>query len=408
MAEAVRRAKAEVAAALADDPSVSFDAFATTQLAAAGFTADQVMAAMSPAGNGADGSEVSPSPNGNNNVIGVPTHLQMLASAVTTANATARDARVKVFRVALRRIDALNARSGDDLAYGLTPFTHLKPSEFRRMYLSKPFSQLARAGDPRRRSLLQGGGLTCNAEVSFPYGGVTPPSAKDWRSVDGVSYVPSSIRNQGSCGSCAAFAASALLETSIIRQYRLAGYTSATTDVSEQEELDCLPGDGCQGSLPHLYLDRAMCRGVAFERAYGYRGSDSGVCPSTGQLGRFASGSRAWAEPPANERGVAQALTQGGPVAIAVYANDAFMNYRAGTFDCRAAGGTSSLNHAIVAVGFNDQARTSSGSTVPSWSARNSWGTGWGMSGFLQLRKNCAGSGTLNMYTRGYNAVLVA
>jgi hypothetical protein len=444
LAEAVRRAKAEVEEAVAArDPAAVFDAFARKQLADAGWTPEQAAAAAAASSSSSslsgarwrpsrsraaalsssssssssqttttslsDNAPLPPPPE-------IPPALGVLAQAlVAGANSTEHQTRVRAFQASLRRITALNANSGDELAYGITPFAHLTPSEFRRLYLSAPFEQLPKvAGEAakeqgggsnrRRRSLKQSS--ACNARVSFPYGGVSPPSSKDWRNVGGVSYVPSAVRNQQSCGSCASFTAAALLENMVIRKYRGAGYTSATTDVSEQEELDCLAGDGCKGALPYQYLDRAVCRGIAFEASSPYRNYDQGVCPSTASVPRYGSGARAWAEPPANERGVAQAATQG-LVAIALLANNDFMYYKTGVFDCGAARGSYSINHATAVVGWNDAVRLSNGATWRVWNVRNSWGTGWGESGYFRLRKDCGGSGTLNMYTAGYNTVLV-
>jgi hypothetical protein len=443
-AEAVRQAKAEVAAVVAArDVDAAFDAFARKQLADAGWTPEQAAAAAAaspatqalvrggrrPRGGGGR-------PVGFDSAVGpplpappsIPPALGVLATAlVADTNSTVRQARVRAFQASLRRISALNAASGADLAYGLTPFSHLTPAEFRRLYLSAPLAELpkgaaeaaADAGggggsssndgnnsNGGNRRLLQNGNLVCNARVAFPYGGATPPPAKDWRNVNGVSFVPTAVRNQQSCGSCASFTAAALLESMVIRKYRANGYTAAATDVSEQEQLDCLAGDGCQGALPYQYLDRAVCRGVAFEGSSPYRNYDQMTCPSTAAVPRYASGARAWAEPPATERGMAQAADKG-LVAIALLATDDFMNYRAGVFDCGAARGGRSINHATVIVGWNDAARMSTGATWRVWSVRNSWGNGWGEGGYFRLRKDCGGAGTLNMYTPGYNTVLV-
>jgi len=47
-----------------------------------------------------------------------------------------------------------------------------------------------------------------------------------------------------------------------------------------------------------------------------------------------------------------------------------------------AACGTS-LDHAVVAVGYNST----------SWKIRNSWGTSWGVNGYVYLARGVSGSG---------------
>ena len=58
------------------------------------------------------------------------------------------------------------------------------------------------------------------------------------------------------------------------------------------------------------------------------------------------------------------------PIAVAVDATN-WSSYKEGIFsNCEA-----DINHAVVAVGF----------TSDYWIVRNSWGSGWGMNGYIHL-----------------------
>ena len=65
------------------------------------------------------------------------------------------------------------------------------------------------------------------------------PAVWDWRTMNGVT----PVKNQGSCGSCSAFAAAAEMEAKI-RIY----YGNRVLDLSEQQIISCNPyGSGCGG-----------------------------------------------------------------------------------------------------------------------------------------------------------------
>ena len=68
-----------------------------------------------------------------------------------------------------------------------------------------------------------------------------------------------------------------------------------------------------------------------------------------------------------------------GPVSVAVYVNSAFQAYNSGVFNGCATG---TVNHAVALVGWNDAQQA--------WILRNSWGTGWGESGYMRIKYGCS------------------
>ena len=97
------------------------------------------------------------------------------------------------------------------------------------------------------------------------------PSSLDWRN-NGGNFV-SGIRNQGSCGSCWAFATTAALESSLLR----AGVPAAGLDLSEQVMVSCGNSGGCNGGYISYASDYIRDTGLPNEACYSYGGTD-GSC----------------------------------------------------------------------------------------------------------------------------------
>ena len=85
------------------------------------------------------------------------------------------------------------------------------------------------------------------------------PSSFDWRSYGpgGMSYV-SSVKNQGSCGSCWAFSMVGLLESMKMIACNLSG----DPDYSEQAVLSCSGAGGCGGGSPEAAITYIRDYGV--------------------------------------------------------------------------------------------------------------------------------------------------
>ena len=85
----------------------------------------------------------------------------------------------------------------------------------------------------------------------------------DWTTKNGVT----KIKNQGSCGSCWSFAATATSESwSLIK-------TKLTYDLSEQQLIDCsgsYGNQGCNGGWPSSALKYIVDKGLTIESAYPY------------------------------------------------------------------------------------------------------------------------------------------
>jgi len=89
------------------------------------------------------------------------------------------------------------------------------------------------------------------------------PSAVDWRTSGCVA----EVRNQGTCGSCWAYAAVTALESAVCRK------TGTLTNLSEQQLVDCASGYGnygCNGGLMDNAYKYIRANGITTRGTYPY------------------------------------------------------------------------------------------------------------------------------------------
>jgi C1A family cysteine protease/PKD repeat protein len=221
------------------------------------------------------------------------------------------------------------------------------------------------------------------------------PVAFDWRSYDGCT----PVRNQGGCGSCWAFATVGALECAIkIRE-------GVSTNLSEQWLVSCnRSGWSCSGGwYAHSYhgwsTDGCGGTGAVLEADFPYVASDAPCgCPyphhylidSWAYIGN--GGSVAGVEE------MKRAILENGPISVSVHVNNPFQAYRGGVFNYCTDG---EINHAVVLVGWDN---TQGQSGV--WIMRNSWGSGWGESGYMRIEYSCCQIGYAACYI-DYRPVIV-
>jgi len=200
----------------------------------------------------------------------------------------------------------------------------------------------------------------------------TAVASYDWRDHGAVN----AIKDQSQCGSCWAFSAVANLEG--VLQVSAGKLMS----LSEQQLVDCDTADsGCLGGNLGNAQQWMMDNGVGeeTESAYPYDMSQteaqahSHECrQDVSQYQVYVSG---WHQISTDETQIAAALTQYGPLSIAVNANK-FQSYRSGVADPFLCNGAM-RNHGVAIVGFGTDGKDY-------WTIRNSWGTSWGEDGYIR------------------------
>ena len=93
------------------------------------------------------------------------------------------------------------------------------------------------------------------------------------QSINWVDYgLVTPIRDQGQCGSCWAFAASAAIESAFLI-YDPQSYTENTIHVSEQQQVDCVQTSyGCEGGWSEDSFEYSKKLGITAGSSYQYTG----------------------------------------------------------------------------------------------------------------------------------------
>lgn len=211
------------------------------------------------------------------------------------------------------------------------------------------------------------------SHVAAPMAGenLALPSAFDWREAAKVT----SVKNQGSCGSCYAFAAIAAFES------RTLIVEDSTFDFSENNVKECeWYGSSCNGGNDWLVSNYLTTAGTVLESCDPYVAQDvacKGDCPFRKML--YGWGVISGNVIPSDD--VLKSYIQTyGPIYTTMYSGsgDAWRS------EFAAYNGSYTLyhgeqempNHAVLIVGWDDDLPHAGGQGA--WIVKNSWGTGWG------------------------------
>ncbi|MBI2632295.1 hypothetical protein HYW75_04785, partial [Candidatus Pacearchaeota archaeon] len=218
--------------------------------------------------------------------------------------------------------------------------------------------------DGRKSDDLQRSNMITNAN-----GLAATPSSFDWRTKDGKNWM-SSVKSQGSCGSCWAFGAVAGVESKI----KIAkNDPNFEVDLAEQHLVSsCSNAGDCDGGWHYLALDFVKNSGIVDELCYPYTATDSqcsAICSSFEQ--------RLWKIDGYNKitggrETIKEFLVEKGPLPTAILMSGSFDSN--GIYRCN---NPQWINHVVVLTGYDDIGGY--------WIAKNSWGTNWGNSGYFKI-----------------------
>jgi cathepsin L len=201
------------------------------------------------------------------------------------------------------------------------------------------------------------------------------PSSVNWVTVTPAKVNP--VQDQGQCGSCWAFSATASQESS------LAISSGTLYKFSEQNYVSCsfLQGNlGCNGGMYGRAWNYAKTHPVMYETAYPYTSGTtmkSGSCTYDATQGH--GGVSSFFSVGTDNTSIMTAIVQM-PVSIAIEADTVyFQSYTSGVLTDAAACGTT-LDHAVVAVGYGTDPTYG-----PYYLVRNSWSASWGDQGYVKL-----------------------
>lgn len=214
------------------------------------------------------------------------------------------------------------------------------------------------------------------ATTFIPSANVIFPDYVDWREVGAVS----SVKNQGLCAGCWAFAAAGALEGHTFRK------NGRLVELSAQNLIDCsknLGNDGCEGGLMNpAYEYVRQNPGIDTESSYPYEAKDEACRFRSENVGAYCTGYVDIA--PGDEKGLEAAVATLGPVSVAIDASKpSFQFYSNGVYYDPSCGGTDDdVNHAVLVIGYG---------TEPNgqkyWLVKNSYGPNWGIGGYVKMAK---------------------
>ena len=219
------------------------------------------------------------------------------------------------------------------------------------------------------------------------------PVSFDWRSNGGNYVTP--VRNQGSCGSCWAFATTAALESYILIKDSRSGQEDNRAEeilLSCSTALSCTNPGSCSGGYIGRASDCILITGLPPESYFPYTATASDDnCNNAGtgwqnDTYRIA----AWSYITTTSVSVStikNALYTYGPLVTTMDVYSDFYYYAGGVYEYSS--GTYQGGHAILIVGYVDDTSIASGGY---FIVKNSWGSGWGNSGYFSIAYSETGS----------------
>ncbi len=207
------------------------------------------------------------------------------------------------------------------------------------------------------------------------------PTSYDWRDFGGNT----PVKNQGSCGSCWAFGTVAPLEMLISIHCN-----ARVEDLSEQYLVSCNENNwSCSGGwFAHDYhqsyiptTKKETNAGAVLDANFPYTATNAACNGPHSHPYKINSWSYVAGYSVPSVAAIKQAIQTYGPVSTSVCVGSSFQAYRSGIFNANeTCSGT--VNHAVALVGWNDDVGPDNGY----WILKNSWGTGWGESGYMRIR----------------------
>ncbi len=196
----------------------------------------------------------------------------------------------------------------------------------------------------------------------------------DWRQGNAVT----PIKNQGQCGDCWAFSAVASTEG----QHALS--TKNLVSLSEQNLVDCSQAEGNQGCNGGLMDDAFKYiiknKGIDTEASYPYKAVQGKCHYSTANIGATLSSFQDI--PKDNEQALTTAIQTVGPISVAIDASHQSFQFYSGGVYYEPRCSSTQLDHGVTAVGYGSLNNSAF------YLVKNSWGTSWGISGYILMSRN--------------------
>jgi C1A family cysteine protease len=261
------------------------------------------------------------------------------------ANGDEYQMRLRIFEQNLKKIEQINAEQ-DSYRVAVNKFADMTDAEYKKML-----------GYVQIKNRMPAQEFTGAADDS-----------KDWRKDGAVN----GVQDQGQCGSCWAFSATAAFEGAYFQK------TGKLVKFSEQQLVDCsgsFGNEGCNGGLMDSAFQYLEQTPFCTAKDYKYTARD-GKCKASSCGVPDAKTTGHTDVPAKSAQALKNALSQR-VVSVAIEADQSSFQFYSGGILSSGCG--INLDHGVTAVGYG----TENGKDY--WIVRNSWGAGWGESGYIRI-----------------------
>ncbi|KAM7505977.1 hypothetical protein LguiB_004881 [Lonicera macranthoides] len=247
---------------------------------------------------------------------------------------------------------------------GFNGFADMSNEEFREIYMSKIKKPLSNKEVVSERSSLEREGHTASCAA---------PTSLDWRKYGIVT----GVKNQGGCGSCWAFSTTGAIEgvNALV--------TGELVSLSEQELVDCdSTNEGCDGGDMDYAFEWVINNGgIDSESDYPYKAYDT-RCNITKEEETKVVTIDGYKDVEIDENALFCAVVQQ-PVSVGMDGSALdFQLYTGGIYDGECSDDPDDIDHAVLIVGYGSEGGEDY------WIVKNSWGTSWGVNGYIYIRRN--------------------
>jgi cathepsin L len=259
--------------------------------------------------------------------------------------------RYSVFKTNQRFIDAHN-KLGKTYTVAMNHMGDLTNEEYKQFFL---------------------GTKVASTELQVMSDATAPPATWDWTKKGAVT----PVKNQGQCGSCWSFSTTGSTEGC----HQIT--TSKLVGLSEQNLVDCsgsYGNEGCNGGLMTQAMQYIIANGgIDTENSYPYTAEDGTCAYNSANSGATL---KSFVNVQTGSESDLQVKVQMGPTSVAIDASQSsFQFYSGGVYNEPNCSSTQ-LDHGVLAVGWGTD------SSTPYWIVKNSWGTSWGMNGYIWMSRN--------------------